>query len=45
MENQERNCENCFYYDTDRKDQPCFNCSDCLNWQKGEDKNEQSTKI
>lgn len=27
MENQEINCENCVYYDTDRKDQPCCNCN------------------
>lgn len=34
MENQERNCENCVYYDTDRTDQPCYCCVGGYNFEK-----------
>ena len=36
MENQEINCENCVYYDTDRKDQPCCSCADMCNFEESE---------
>ena len=33
MENQEINCENCVYYDTERTDQPCCSCVDWCNFE------------
>lgn len=30
-------CENCLYYDTDRNDQPCCNCTGFENWEESED--------
>ena len=33
MENQEINCENCVYYDTDRTDQPCCSCVGGCNFE------------
>lgn len=29
-----KECESCVYYDTDRNDQPCCSCYDCLNREK-----------
>ena len=28
-------CATCIYYNTDRKDQPCYSCVDWENWEKG----------
>ena len=34
MENQEINCENCVYYDTDLTDNPCCGCVNMCNFEK-----------
>lgn len=32
----EKVCETCQYYDTDRQDQPCCSCVDSCNWEESE---------
>lgn len=34
IENSDRSCETCVYYDTDTDDQPCCSCVDGENWEK-----------
>lgn len=33
-----KECVNCAYYNTDRNEQPCCNCRECLNWEESEEK-------
>lgn len=36
IENTDRSCETCVYYDTDVNDQPCCSCDYDNNWEKSE---------
>ena len=47
MENQEINCENCVYYDTDRKDQPCCSCVEYSDWVRSDtnDRQRQADRV
>ena len=35
--NEEKCCETCLYYGTDRDDQPCCSCVDHENYEEGEE--------
>ena len=34
---EERDCDTCAYYDTDKSDQPCCSCVDWENWERCKD--------